>query len=112
MCTDASWATRPDRSTQGGTEISLTSVNPLIESLAVPLIFLKMRSCRRQRVRRLSLSVEARSAANAVDMLTWFKVYASLLINPTQDLIPEEMTTSLGLSSLVIDSKGLYDMRL
>ena len=70
-----------------------------IETLAVPLIVLDWSSRRLARMCRSILSAEAQSPANAVNVLDWVKVCIWLLINPTQDSLPDETTTCLGRSS-------------
>ena len=62
VCVEASWAMRPDWSSQGNVMVFFTQVNALTVSLAVPLIVLDWSIRRLERMCR-------KTAANAVDML-------------------------------------------
>ena len=61
------------------------------------------------RVRRSPLSAEAQSAANAIDMLEWSKVFLSRMIWPFIDIAADSTMHAIGHSPVITDSKGLFD---
>ena len=107
--TDASWGSRPDGTSQGGVAIFLISEECLRAGSACPLVILDWSSKKLVRMCRSSLSAEAQSAANAIDMLEWTKVFLASILWPSIDLSADSTMHKLGVSPVITDSKGLFD---
>ena len=75
----------------------------------MPRVILDWSSKKLVRMRRSSLSAEAQSAANAIDMLEWAKVFMASILWPSIDLSADSTTRKLGASPVITDSKGLFD---
>ena len=106
---DASWASRPDGSSQGGYLVFVAGPEDFSSGKTMVLNILDWSSRKLDRKCRSSLAAEAQAAANAVDALEWTKVYVALILNPTLDPREDATMATLGNSVLVTDSKGLYD---
>ena len=105
--TDASWALRPDGSSQGGFYVFVMD-DVGLGGAARPLVCLDWGSKKLPRVCRSSLSAEAQAAALAVDRMEWCKCFlAAAWFN--HDPKSEQAPAILGPSVLVTDSRGLYD---
>ena len=73
--TDASWAVRPDGSSQGGMVIFACNHQEIESDQLMALTILHWSSKKLARVCRSSLSAEAQAAAMTVDELEWTKIF-------------------------------------
>ena len=105
---DASYAVRPDGSSQGGFFIFLTS-KKVLEGRSVPYNIVSWKSHKLPRVCRSSLAAEAQAGATALDELVLIRSMLSLMLDPDQDPRAESTAQWPGESVLVIDAKALYD---
>jgi hypothetical protein len=106
---DASWATRPDGTSQGGYIIFLTNQESIDTGKPVPLVVLDYASKKLVRICRSSLSGEAQAAALAIDNLEWVKIFWTLTLYPNLAPDGEHAATACGMSPCFTDSRGLYD---
>ena len=107
--TDASWATRPDGSSQGGWLVFIASENEMNSNKPFPLTIVDWASRKLPRVCRSSLSAEAQTMSSAVDNLEWVKTMYGLMIWPGQRADNEEVMKWLGASPCITDARALYD---
>ena len=106
--TDASWASRPDSSSQGGYYVFVMDQGGL-DGEARPLICLDWGSRKLPRVCRSSLSAEAQACANAVDRLEWCVNMLVGILAPQLQVGSPEAYDFLPRHVVVTDSRGLYD---
>ena len=106
---DASWATRPDGSSQGGYMIFLTTDEAITDGYPMPLVVIDWASKKLPGVSRSSLSSEAQSGATAIDALEWVKTMWVLIMDPTRDPSAEATPKCAGQSPCITDCKALYD---
>lgn len=106
--TDASWASRPDSSSQGGYYVFVLDQGGL-DGEARPLICLDWGSRKLPRVCRSSLSAEAQACANAVDRLEWCVNMLVGILAPQLQVGSSEAYDFLPRHVVVTDSRGLYD---
>ena len=109
MYCDASWATRPDGSSQGGWLIFVTNSEELNGNKPFPLTVIDWASKRLTRVCRSSLAAEAQTMAMAIDSLEWLKSMFALMVWPNQKPDNEEIMKWLGESPCITDARALYD---
>ena len=109
MYCDASWATRPDGSSQGGRLIFVANSDELNSVKPFPLTVIDWASKRLTRVCRSSLSAEAQALAMAIGSLEWLKCLFALMIWPNQRSDNEEIMGWLGESPCITDARALYD---
>ena len=107
--TDASWATRPDGSSQGGWLVFIASEDEMNSNRPFPLTIVDWASRKLPRVCRSSLSAEAQTMSSAVDNLEWVKTMYGLMIWPGERAGNEEVMKWLGASPCVTDARALYD---
>ena len=107
--TDASWATRPDGSSQGGWLVFVASENEMNSNKPFPLTIIDWASRKLPRVCRSSLSAEAQTMSSAVDNLEWVKTLYGLMIWPGQRADNEEVMKWLGASPCITDARALFD---
>ena len=106
---DASWATRPDGSSQGGYMIFLTTDEAIKDGYPMPLVVIDWASKKLPRVSRIALSSEAQSGATAIDAFEWVKTMSALILDPTRDPAAESTPQLAGQSPCITDCKALYD---
>ncbi|CAK0823245.1 unnamed protein product [Prorocentrum cordatum] len=99
---DASWASRPDGSSQGGYQIFVGPEDELNAGTPTPFVAMEWASKKLVRLCRSSLSAEAQAAA-----LMWVKVFLAVSLRP--DLGHDTAMTYLGESPFITDAKCLYD---
>jgi len=109
MYCDASWATRPDGSSQGGWLIFVANTDEINNGKPFPLTVIDWASKRLTRVCRSSLAAEAQTLAMAVDSLEWLKCLFALMIWPNQRPDNEDIMKWLGESPCITDARALYD---
>ncbi|CAK0791255.1 unnamed protein product [Prorocentrum cordatum] len=96
---DASWASRPDGSSQGGYQIFVGPEDELNAGAPTPFVAMEWASKKLVRLCKSSLSAEAQAAAMGADSLMWVKVFLALSLRP--DLGHD--------SPFITDAKCLYD---
>eukprot|EP00439_Symbiodinium_sp_Y106_P023316 s10_g2.t2 len=107
---DASFACRPDLSSQGGYLVTLCHKDALQKGTSCAYHVLDWRSFRLPRVARSTLSAEGQAAAEAADALYFTSLFLKAFFEPGLDL---GLTTAAQLenqSALVVDAKALYDL--
>ncbi|CAK0856800.1 unnamed protein product [Prorocentrum cordatum] len=104
---DASWASRPDGSSQGGYQIFVGPEDELNAGTPTPFVAMEWASKKLARLCRSSLSAEAQAAALEADSLMWVKVFLAMSLRP--DLGHDTAMTYLGESPFITDAKCLYD---
>ncbi|CAK0898302.1 unnamed protein product, partial [Prorocentrum cordatum] len=104
---DASWASRPDGSSQGGYQIFVGPEGELNAGTPTPFVAMEWASKKLVRLCRSSLSAEAQAAALGADSLMWVKVFLAMSLRP--DLGHDAAMTYLGVSPFIADAKCLYD---
>ena len=109
MYCDATWATRPDGSSQGGWLIFVANTDEINNGKPFPLTVIDWASKRLTRVCRSSLAAEAQTLAMAVDSLEWLKCLFALMIWPNQRPDNEDIMKWLGESPCITDARALYD---
>ncbi|CAK0890715.1 unnamed protein product, partial [Prorocentrum cordatum] len=106
-CSDASWASRPDGSSQGGYQIFVGPEDELNAGTPTPFVAMEWAPKKLARLCRSSLSAEAQAAAMGADSLMWVRVFLTLSLRP--DLGHDAAMTYLGESLFITDAKCLYD---
>ena len=109
--TDASWASRPDFSSQGGYYVFVMDQGGL-DGEARPLICLDWGSRKPPRVCRSSLSAEAQACANTMDRLERCVSMLVGILAPQLQVGSPEAYDFLPRHVVVTDSRGLYDASL
>ncbi|CAK0813777.1 unnamed protein product, partial [Prorocentrum cordatum] len=104
---DASWASRPDGSSQDGYQIFIGPAEELERGTPTQIVAMEWASKKSQSLCRSSLSAGAQAAALGVDSLMWVKIYVALSLRP--DLTGDEAMTHFGQSPLITDAKCLDD---
>ena len=107
--TDASWATRPDGSYQGGWIIFVGTEEEFHGSKPFPLTVLDWSSKKLTRICRSSLAAEAQTMCAAIDSLEWAKTLFAMMAWPSAKAHDEEIMRWLGYSPVVTDARALYD---
>ncbi|CAK0791252.1 unnamed protein product [Prorocentrum cordatum] len=79
---DASWASRPDGSSQGGYQIFVGPEDELNAGAPTPFVAMEWASKKLVRLCKSSLSAEAQAAAMGADSLMWVKVFLALSLRP------------------------------
>jgi hypothetical protein len=105
----ASWATRPNGTSQGGYIISLATQEAIDSGMLIQLIVLDYASKMLVIICRSSLSGETQAAALAIDNLEWVKIFWTLTIYPMLAPDSETAAKACGISPCITDSRGLYD---
>ena len=106
--TDASWASRPDSSSQGGYYVFLFDQGGM-DGQARPLMCLDWGSRKLPRVCRSSLSAESQACATAVDRLEWCVNIMVGIFAPNVTPGTAAAYNFFGQHVVVTDSRGLYD---
>ena len=107
---DASFACRPDLSSQGGYLVTLCHKDALQKGTACAYHVLDWRSFRLPRVARSTLSAEGQAAAEAADALYFTSLFLKAFFEPGLDLASPTAAQLENQSALVVDAKALYDL--
>ena len=106
---DASWAARPDGSSQGGMLIFLCSQSELDDGKPMPLTMVNWHSKKLPRICRSSLSAESQALAATIDEMEWCKIFFTCFTDVNIAIDGEDALQKMSMSPVATDAKSLYD---
>ena len=106
---DASWAARPDGSSQGGMLIFACSQEELDSGMPMPLTIMAWHSKKLPRICRSSLAAESQALAGTIDELEWCKIFLTCFIDLSLPIEGDAVLQKMLMSPVATDAKSLFD---